>query len=700
MSFLGSKRNELNTYGVRNILDFGRESIFKRQVARMTMRSITKCTVWAVLLTAMMLTSVVQLPTEVSEEIETSETTARQNSVEAACEGLTFEDMFNYTHAIFDIVVDDDWNSAQVSAVAWINGTLSDQVRMDLENLFEGLPGGDNGWLSSDEYNAIENIAADCVEQTNPRVGFRNGPAHRGGDGVNWYNATWENTEENPLTIEEYNLMPQNHVDERSCESSPNNNCVEIPVVPVTPGRNCDTTVNHPDECRIIVWLNGTFVFNGMTLGGDYTGTDFTVAMNTSNMTNADLAVTYPALDGLRVGMFEECDGRLINQENNDNQGTAPTVGTCTSDGTITQESRLISIGGETRLRVDAHVEFDMDIWPTGQDMFFDMTTEPPEVDDPPVWTASAPSDGDIMPIADDGVAHFLSTSQMSSWATDDQGAPLISCDGAEGWSMSSDADGLSADSPAGQDSTSITCHAIDSAGQTTDVRSYTLQVPLRVTATASSSSASVVVTPTAGMPSMSAVVTLVQDDAQTSSNSVDVNGETTVNVDLSAMSPGPFMVRVSASGAGMADFSHTYDLGTAKESSPPSLTVAMGEWIGENYELTGQFNDPDGDPVTISATDNGNAWGTIQVSGNQWMAVGSGIPNSETNNIILTACDNWGQCTSVTHEAGATPGNDVSTPPPVVDSGTDEGGGLPGFGMFAALGAIALAGLGRRRQD
>ena len=36
----------------------------------------------------MMLASIVQLPTEVAENVEPSETTARQNSVEAACEGL------------------------------------------------------------------------------------------------------------------------------------------------------------------------------------------------------------------------------------------------------------------------------------------------------------------------------------------------------------------------------------------------------------------------------------------------------------------------------------------------------------------------------------------------------------------------------------------------------------------------------------
>ena len=112
------------------------------------MRSATKCSIWAILLTALMIASTIQLPDEIAEEDLPVETSARQNSVEAACEGLTFEDMFNYTHAIFDIRINDDWESADVSAVAWINGTLSDQVRVDLESLFEGLPGGDNGYLS------------------------------------------------------------------------------------------------------------------------------------------------------------------------------------------------------------------------------------------------------------------------------------------------------------------------------------------------------------------------------------------------------------------------------------------------------------------------------------------------------------------------------------------------------------------------
>ena len=106
------------------------------------------------------------------------------------------------------------------------------------------------------------------------------------------------------MTVQEWNLMPMNHIDERSCEQSPNSDCVEIPNVPITPGRNCDTTINDPDECRIIVFLNGTFVFEGLTLGG-LSNDEFTMAMNTSNMTIADLTTTYPPLEGLRVDVFK-----------------------------------------------------------------------------------------------------------------------------------------------------------------------------------------------------------------------------------------------------------------------------------------------------------------------------------------------------------------------------------------------------------
>ena len=50
-------------------------------------------------------------------------------SLEERCSSITFEDILPYTHAHFDIVVDDDWDSAEVKARAWINGTSVDLLR-------------------------------------------------------------------------------------------------------------------------------------------------------------------------------------------------------------------------------------------------------------------------------------------------------------------------------------------------------------------------------------------------------------------------------------------------------------------------------------------------------------------------------------------------------------------------------------------
>ena len=53
-------------------------------------------------------------------------------SLEERCSSITFEDILPYTHAHFDIVVDDDWDSAEVKARAWINGTSVDLLRKNL----------------------------------------------------------------------------------------------------------------------------------------------------------------------------------------------------------------------------------------------------------------------------------------------------------------------------------------------------------------------------------------------------------------------------------------------------------------------------------------------------------------------------------------------------------------------------------------
>ena len=129
-------------------------------VAHISMRTTSWNGLWALVLSALMLSSLMNRPSELTENGDFE--VGRQGGVEADCSGLTFEDIFNYTHADFDIVFNDDWETAEVRGVAWVNGTLADDVRSDFDDLFEPL-GSDNGYLSTDEYAAVRSVAANIV---------------------------------------------------------------------------------------------------------------------------------------------------------------------------------------------------------------------------------------------------------------------------------------------------------------------------------------------------------------------------------------------------------------------------------------------------------------------------------------------------------------------------------------------------------
>ncbi len=102
------------------------------------MRTTSWNGLWALALSALMLSSLMDRPSELTENGDFE--AGRQGGVDADCSGLTFEDIFNYTHAAFDIVFDDDWETAEVRGVAWVNGTLADDVRTDFDDRARSLP--------------------------------------------------------------------------------------------------------------------------------------------------------------------------------------------------------------------------------------------------------------------------------------------------------------------------------------------------------------------------------------------------------------------------------------------------------------------------------------------------------------------------------------------------------------------------------
>ena len=105
-------------------------------------------------------TSSLYTPEKVLEhEDNAAPTDGRQGlAIEDECEGLKFEDLFDYDFANFKVFIGDDWATAEMDAGAFVNGSKSAVVRDNLDGLFEGLSGGGNDYISTDERDAVRAI--------------------------------------------------------------------------------------------------------------------------------------------------------------------------------------------------------------------------------------------------------------------------------------------------------------------------------------------------------------------------------------------------------------------------------------------------------------------------------------------------------------------------------------------------------------
>jgi hypothetical protein len=185
--------------------------------------------------------------------------------------------------------VNEDWGSADVQAVAWINETLADDLRVSMDEFMAEIDPNDGGdsWISTDEREFFRALASECIEHTLTRIGIRDGAPHRGGVGVDWKNSSWE---EDGVDIQEFNIVPVRHSQIRDCTSAFGNDCEEVPVIP-DENRDCDTDIaasQGVDECRIKLWLNATVIIHGF-----FDSSNFTLVLNASNMTGAELDFTF-----------------------------------------------------------------------------------------------------------------------------------------------------------------------------------------------------------------------------------------------------------------------------------------------------------------------------------------------------------------------------------------------------------------------
>ena len=622
----------------------------------------------AILMTTMSFTSVA-----------IAEDSGRQMDVD--CSGYTFEDLFEYNNAVFMFEILDDWATSDLYANSWVNESRAAVVRDNLDSLFEGLPGGDDNWISTDERDAVRSIGAKCIADMYTRIGIREGNPHRGD--VDWNDVSFV---ENGIGLDEVNLVPEGHPDERMCPASsgrvPSDDCKEVP-----------TTATNNLEISMYVKDGETHNtrFDKLANSGV---SNFTVAMNATNVTSATMVFTFPFVNGLRMADWTIEDNGVTNL----------------NAGSIT-ELHL----PDGSVRVTLVIGYDKADYPMIRNIFFDMTTTPPETNDIPVWSDDAPEDNTIIPIIKDGSEVVAITGDtMESWASDDN-AWGLDCEFEEtGWSSRMNSAGELLVTSGASESGTAECSIVDPYGATnSDTHTWRFGQPALFSAVAGSYSDSVDVeaNPTLLVQNLAVGMAAYQSGGDGPVTNINIGSTASTNaVSLSGMSPGEFMIHVTASSEGMLDWNTILDLSLEKKNTPPVITVNFDEiegtqatWSSDQYSfsLSGTAIDPDGGAVTLSANMCGETTTAFTRSGANWdvsLSIAKCVADGMTQyDVIITATDPVNGISTVdVSVANPFDGSDSDTTD--IDKPVEESG-LPSIGMFTTIISMLGAALLLRRD-
>ena len=656
---------------------------------------------------------------ELKKESFVENTDARQtpeDQLVAECEGITFEDMFVYTHAIFDITINDDWKSADVWGIGWVNGSEAAEVRKDIDELMSNIPGndatnpltpnaqGNDGKYSTDERDALEDVGSACVEKTRVRFGL-NDVLHR--EDGEWNNMSWVG-DTLLLSDQEIGCVLSQGGDPQGCEIT------SVEEEDPTYEDGCDGKgdsdcqwVDVTSQRDFVLWVHGTTTFDKI----DYNS--FTLAVNSTNISSASLKVTMPTTpEPIRLG---ETQSNLNCDDEWDDEGTIYTAD-CQSTSIFDKETSSKMVNGGNNYQFETEFSYDFDLWPATQHDFFDFTTAEPEDNNPPEWTDGAPADGTKIPFVNkgsEGEQVIFTAEQISSWYYDDYSAAQINCRNvAHNEIITIDSEGnLILDDPSIND---IMCELIDGSGQMSEQRFFNLpDLSLSITETEVNDQ-SLEFDIGTSVEGFKYTLSLIQD-GESFGTSTEMEADAfaqKVMVDPdSSLKPGSVMVRVTFSGDNVLAKSYDVDLGLTVPSTPPIVQITDYEWLDQDgdglvdtYVLSGQFSDPDGEEVSLSITMNGAAAGTIEVNGATWTSAGIPFYNYDAGDytIIIEACDSSNTCVTVekivpnlywAEDIGPT------VDPAVLPEPAEESMPAPGIGIALAGIVIALF-ASRKRQD
>ena len=599
-------------------------------------------------------------------------------AIEEECEGLKFEDLFNYDFANFVIDVGDDWAMAEMDASAFVNGSKSAIVRANLDGLFDGLSGGNNSWLSTDEREAVRAIGPKCIGAMDTRLGIREGIPHRGSP--DWNNMSFV---EDGIELDEVDLVPANHPEERSCQNfGSTNGCKEVPV-------------SVTDDLQILMFLaageSNNIRFDQLPNSGD---SNFTLALNITNMSYAHLEFNFPLKQGLRMVNYSIKD-----------TSTA-------TDGTVTVSENTDLSGPESiylpdgRLRINQVVTYAASDYPIVRELFIDFTTMAPDTNEAPEWSANAPEDGTVIPMLEQlNLGNEMVTvagEQTEMWATDESGWGLECTFVESGWSASLDSEGdmIVSKQNTQAASSDAECYVVDPFGAASiDSRNWTFGQVFTSSAILSETGDSIefTMTPTGLVNELSISAHAHQMNAIGQMRTVTLASDTsTISLPLDGLLPGAVMVMGQAQSSTMLDLDIMLDFGLEKASQPPFISASKnldGEnatWdaSGLTFTLEGEVLDPDGEEVTLSLRICGSETNDFLRVGSSWEIdvniVSCSLQSTPVTayEIVLTATDESGSITTLSVYVSDPYANDNS------DNNDDE---TPIVGEEESLSAISM---------
>lgn len=618
---------------------------------------------------------------ELGDAAEPALTEGRQASMNVDCDGYSFEDLFEYDFALFGLNVLDDWATGEMSATAWVNGSNSAIVRDNLDGLFEGI--SDNDYISTDERDAIRSIGPSCIADMDTRLTMtEGGPAS--GDGLNPFEFV-----EDGIRLNEVNLVPTDHPEVRTCQTfGSTSGCKEVPTSATD---NLEITLDLEEgEAHNVRW-------DQLPNSG---ASNFTLGMNITNMSNAALVVTFPALSGLRLVDFRMTDNSPDSGEDCDHI-----------------DDPSFSYLPDGALHVTQLVNFDRTLWDLECHMFMDFTTQAPLTNTPPEWTIDAPANGTVVGTDGPGTTMFASGSTAGAWAMDNDGWRL-SCDfDAEGWSVTANVLGdLFVNQPAGQPYSVATCHLIDPLGanDTNNTRSWTFGTVVGGGASLSPTgeNLTVMLNTTNLTASVTVRLNTVQNGAIGSTlENITVFPGTPVETTmvLNGLQPGIFNLEGTAHAPNMLPFSFVLQSDLVKPNSPPTVTVQVN-FYGDNatwsdnlqrFTIGGTVFDPDLEGVSMRLTLCGADYTDFTLESINWaIEVSTAIclaNNLQVTDVLLTVTDDSGGSTQMVigiNSPAAIEEEPGATPPSVT---SDEG--LPSLSLIGTLSMLGAAMLMRRER-